>query len=86
MHGITHIKRKSINVKSEIQISSIKNLQIGLIPLISIIFLLTKKMSDFYRSYAAESKHGKEIAPSPTTFERVVFEFKKHIFSKIHIW
>jgi hypothetical protein len=35
---------------------------------------------DPYRSNAAESKYGKEIAPSPTTFERGTFELKNHIF------
>jgi hypothetical protein len=50
------------------------------ITLVGINLVPVQNMGDVYRSDAAESKYGNEIAPSPTTFGTGAFEFKNHIF------
>lgn len=42
-------------------------------------------MDNLYRLDVAESKHGNQIAPSPTIFEREAFKVKNYVCSKMHI-
>jgi hypothetical protein len=42
-------------------------------------------MDDLYRLDVFESRHGNQIAPSPTIFEREAFKVKNYVCSKLYI-
>jgi hypothetical protein len=42
-------------------------------------------MDDLYRFDVPETKHGNQIAPSPTIFEREAFKVKNYVCSKTYI-